>query len=128
MLVAHVTTSFPCVFGLGVFFKRGFKRSPSTVGGFWDGPPPSLSGGVLGAPPPPIEWGGFRALSLRGKTPPLNEGGGFQNAPPGAVAITVTNGRLGSWLGVIEPCQRPVGCEQRDVCQTDMIYHNDARV
>ena len=34
--------------------------------------------GVLG-PFPPVEWGHF---SLKGKTPPLNWGGGWVEAPP----------------------------------------------
>ena len=85
---------------LGVFFKMGFKRSPLTVGGFWYGPPPFIKWGGFGSTSPFIEWGGFRALSLRGKTPPLNEGGAFQNAPPSTVAITiiVTRDHSGSFF------------------------------
>ena len=102
-------------------FQAGFQAVPFNSGGVLGWTSPFIKWGGFGSTSPFIEWGGFRALSLRCKTPPLNEGGAFQTAPPSTVAITATSGRLGSWLGVIEPCQRPsegpgsVGCEQRDV-------------
>jgi hypothetical protein len=70
---------------VGCFFQAGFQAVPFNSGGVLGWTSPSIEWGGFGSTSPSIEWGGFRALSLRGKTPPLNEGGAFQNAPPSTV-------------------------------------------
>ena len=63
-------------------FQAGFQAVPFNSGGVLGWNPPFIKWGGFGSTSPFIKWGGFRAFSLRGKTPPLNEGGAFQNAPP----------------------------------------------
>jgi hypothetical protein len=112
-----------------VNFQAGFQAVPFNSGGVLGRTPPFIKWGGFGSTSPFIEWGGFGALSLRGKTPPLNEGGAFQNAPPSTVAITATNGRLG--LASSSHVRGPVraqGLWDVNSVTSDMIYHNDARV
>ena len=73
---------------VGCFFQAGFQAVPFNSGGVWGWTSPFIKWGGFGSTSPFIEWGGFGALSLRGKTPPLNEGGAFQNRPASTVAKT----------------------------------------